>query len=78
MVDYEEKWGDASVTHKAYNDYDVEEIPVDASITEEDKKIAMRHTHLYLDSLNSSTYFTDMVQEYIDKNLYPVPYFFKG
>lgn len=77
LVDYEEKFADVSIAYKVYNDYDTTEIPVDTSISKEDI-IKMRHTHLYLESANSSTYFTDMFQYYVDNNLYPVTNFFNG
>lgn len=77
MTTMTEQWGDVSIDVSAYYDYDIAEIPVDPSISEDDK-IAMRHTHLYLESDNSSTYFKDLYQYYIDNNLYPVTNFFKG
>ena len=77
MTTMTEQWGDVSIDVSAYYDYDIAEIPVDPSISDDDK-IAMRHTHLHLDCLDSSTYFTDMFQYYIDNNLYPVTNFFNG
>jgi len=68
--------GDVSIDVSAYYDYDKTEIPADPSISEEDI-VKMRHTHLYLESNNSSTYFTDMFQYYIDNSLYPTTNFFK-
>ncbi len=79
LVDYEEKIADVSIEYKAYNDYDVEEIPIiDASVIEalKEKVDLMRHTHEIIP--NSSTYFKDLAQCYIDNNMYPVPFFFKG
>ena len=79
LVDYEEKIADVSIEYKAYNDYDVEEIPIiDASVIEalKEKVDLMRNTHEIIP--NSSTYFKDLAQCYIDNNMYPVPFFFKG
>ena len=79
LVDYEEKIADVSIEYKAYNDYDVEEIPIiDASVIEalKEKVDLMRLTHENIPS--SSTYFKDLAQCYIDNNMYPVPFFFKG
>lgn len=79
LVDYEEKIADVSIEYKAYNDYDVEEIPIiDASVIEDLKEKAdlMRLTHVNVP--NSSSYFTDMFQYYVDNNLYPATNFFKG
>ena len=77
MTTMSEQWGDVSIDVSAYYDYDKAEIPVDPSISEDDR-IAMHHTHLHLDCLDSSAYFTDMFQYYVDNNLYPVTNFFKG
>ena len=79
LVDYEEKIADVSIEYKAYNDYDVKEIPIiDASVIEalKEKVDLMRPTHENIPS--SSTYFKDLTQCYIDNNMYPVPFFFKG
>ena len=79
LVDYEEKIADVSIEYKAYNDYDVKEIPIiDASVIEalKEKVDLMRPTHENIPS--SSTYFKDLAQCYIDNNMYPVPFFFKG
>ena len=79
LVDYEEKIADVSIEYKAYNDYDVEEIPIiDASVIEalKEKVDLMRPTHENIPS--SSIYFKDLTQCYIDNNMYPVPFFFKG
>ena len=79
LVDYEEKIADVSIEYKAYNDYDVEEIPIiDASVIEalKEKVDLMRNTHEIIP--NSSTYFKELAQCYIDNNMYPVPFFFKG
>ena len=79
LVDYEEKIADVSIEYKAYNDYDVEEIPIiDASVVEalKDKVDLMRPTHENVP--NTSSYFKDLAQCYIDNNMYPVPFFFKG
>ena len=77
MTTMTKQWADVSIDVSAYYDYDIAEIPVDPSISENDK-IAMRHTHLRLDCLDSSTYFKDLYQYYIDNNLYPVTNFFNG
>ena len=79
LVDYEEKIADVSIEYKAYTDYDVEEIPIiDASVIEalKEKVDLMRPTHENIPS--SSTYFKDLARCYIDNNMYPVPFFFKG
>ena len=79
LVDYEEKIADVSIEYKAYNDYDVKEIPIiDASVIEalKEKTDLMRLTHENVP--NTSTYFKDLAQCYIDNNMYPVPFFFKG
>ena len=79
LVDYEEKIADVSIEYKAYTDYDVAEIPIiDASVIEslKEKVDLMRLTHENIPS--SSTYFKDLAQCYIDNNMYPVPFFFKG
>lgn len=79
LVDYEEKIADVSIEYKAYNDYDVEEVPIiDASIINalKEKADLMRRTHENVP--NSSTYFKDLAQCYVDNNMYPVPFFFKG
>ena len=79
LVDYEEKIADVSIEYKAYTDYDVAEIPIiDASVIEDlkEKTDLIRPTHENIPS--SSTYFKDLSQCYIDNNMYPVPFFFKG
>lgn len=79
LVDYEEKFADVSIEYKAYTDYDVAEIPIiDASVIEslKEKTDLMRLTHENVP--NTSTYFKDLAQCYIDNNMYPVPFFFKG
>ena len=79
LEDYEEKIADVSIEYKAYTDYDVAEIPIiDASVIEylKEKTDLMILTHENIPS--SSTYFKDLAQCYIDNNIYPVPFFFKG
>ena len=79
LVDYEEKIADVSIEYKAYTDYDVAEIPIiDASVIEDlkEKTNLMRLTHENIP--NSSSYFKNLAQYYIDNNMYPVPFFFKG
>ena len=70
MTTITEQLGDVSIDVSAYYDYDIAKIPVDTSVSKEDI-VKMRHTHLYLESSNSSTYFIDMFQYYLDNNLYP-------
>ena len=79
LVDYEEKIADVSIEYKAYTDYDVEEIPIiDASVIEalKEKVDLMRPTHENVP--NTSSYFKYLAQCYIDNNMYPVAFFFKG
>ena len=79
LRNYEEEFADVSIEYKAYNDYDVEEITIiDASVIEDlkEKTDLMRLTHENVP--NTSTYFKDLAQCYIDNNMYPVPFFFKG
>ena len=49
-----------------------------ASVIEslKEKTDLMRHTHENVP--NTSSYFKDLAQCYIDNNMYPVPFFFKG
>ncbi len=77
MTTMTEQWGDVSIDASAYYDYDKTEIPVDTSVSKEDI-VKIRHTHLYLESSGSPTYFTDMFQYYVDNNLYPATNFFNG
>ena len=77
MTTMTEQLGDVSIDASAYYDYDKAEIPADTSVSKEDI-IKMRHTHLYLESDNSSTYFSNMFQYYVDNNLYPTTNFFNG
>lgn len=77
MTAMAEQWGDVSIDVSAYYDYDIAKIPIDTSVSKEDI-VKMRHTHLYLESDNSSTYFTDMFQYYVDNKLYPATFFFNG
>ena len=79
LTNYEEKIADVSIEYKAYTDYDVAEIPIiDASVIEDlkEKIDLMRLTHENVP--NTSSYFKDLAQCYIDNNMYPVPFFFKG
>ena len=82
LVDYEVKWADASLTYKAYNDYDVAEIPVFIPDEEDIKKDAVKIRHTHLPFTDSSAEFKEkmdnMVQFYIDNNLWPASNFFKG
>ena len=79
LVDYEEKIADVSIEYKAYTDYDVAEIPIiDASVIEDlkEKTNLMRLTHENIP--NSSSYFKNLAQYYIDNNIYPVNFFFNN
>ena len=79
LVDYEEKFADVSIEYKAYTDYDVAEIPIiDASVIEslKEKTDLMRHTHENVP--NTSSYFKNLAQYYIDNNIYPVNFFFNN
>ena len=79
LVDYEEKIADVSIEYKAYTDYDVAEIPIiDASVIEglKEKTNLMRLTHENIP--NSSSYFKNLAQYYIDNNIYPVNFFFNN
>ena len=84
LVDYEEKFADASIKYKAYNDYDTTEIPIfDPEKAEEfdkENSAKMRHTHLPF--TDSSTEFKEKMENilkfYIDNNLWPASNFFKG
>ena len=79
LVDCEEKIADVSIEYKAYTDYDVAEIPIiDASVIEDlkEKTNLMRLTHENIP--NSSSYFKNLAQYYIDNNIYPVNFFFNN
>ena len=79
LSNYEEKFADVSIEYKAYTDYDVAEIPIiDASVIKDlkEKTDLMRLTHENVP--NTSSYFKDLAKCYIDNNMYPVPFFFKG
>ena len=79
LINYEEKFADVSIEYKAYTDYDVAEIPIiDTSVIKglKEKTDLMRLTHENVP--NTSSYFKDLAQCYIDNNMYPVPFFFKG
>lgn len=73
----EETWNDVSVSYDAYVKYDEVEVTTPDTSIDEDAKDQVRHTHLNAGEKLSEKIMS-MAQYYLDNNIYPVDFFFKG
>ena len=73
----EETWNDVSVSYDAYTKYDEVEVTTPDTSIDEDTKDQVRHTHLNTGEKLSEKILS-MAQYYLDNNLYPTNFFFKG
>ena len=73
----EETWNDVSINYNAYAKYDEVEIDIPDTSIDEDANEKVRHTHLNMGE-EMSEKIMSMAQYYLDNNIYPVDFFFKG
>ena len=72
-----ETWNDVSISYDAYAKYDEVEVTTPDTSIDEDANVQVRHTHLNTGEKLSEN-IMNMAQYYLDNNIYPVDFFFKG